>query len=216
MNNNIVNLIGEVVTEPEYSHSYLNEEFYLFYISTRRRSGIDDVLPVLISHKLLQGLALFTGMRIEVHGSFRSHNKHENGKNTLLLYIFVDAISETVKEDENQITFTGYICKPPTIRDTPLGRKISDLLVAVNRPTGKSDYIPTVTWSRNAIYVSTANVGDQITATGRVQSRAYNKRIGNDQYEERVAYEVSVSFVEIINTDRRGDSGQAPGEELLQ
>lgn len=108
---------------------------------------------------------------------------------------FVDEIEESAKT--NQIFLDGYICKPPIYRKTPLGREIADLLLAVNRPYGKSDYIPCICWGRNARYANSFAVGERCSVWGRIQSREYMKKIDEDQVEKRVAYEVSVSKLEV-------------------
>ena len=109
-----------------------------------------------------------------------------------------------VEEDDenvpvNQIFMDGFICKPPVYRKTPLGREIADILLAVNRPYGKSDYIPCICWGRNARYASAFAVGGHVLLWGRIQSREYMKRIGENQSEKRIAYEVSVSKLEYVD-----------------
>ena len=136
---------------------------------------------------------------------FRSYNKHEECKNRLVLSVFVREIefvedSEEVEEDikSNQIYLDGYICKEPIYRKTPLGREIADLLVAVNRSYGKSDYIPCICWGRNARFASGFEVGGHVQVWGRIQSREYVKKINEDEIEKRIAYEVSVSKIDFL------------------
>lgn len=141
----------------------------------------------------------WTGRFAKVSGQFRSYNKHEGKRSRLILSVFVREFEEIELEheepcsgnDENIILLDGYICKPPTYRKTPLGREIADLLIAVNRPYGKSDYIPCIAWGRNAKLASGLEVGTRLQIEGRIQSREYQKRISNDEYETRTAYEVS-------------------------
>ena len=140
-------------------------------------------------------------------GQFRSYYIHEESRNRLIFSVFVREIS--VLDDEegeaenkpNQIYLDGYICKQPVYRKTPLGREIADLLLAVNRPYGKSDYIPCICWGRNARYADQFEVGTHVQIWGRIQSREYQKKIGEDEYEKRTAYEVSVSKLEYRSDD---------------
>jgi single-stranded DNA-binding protein len=143
----------------------------------------------------------YRGSLVVINGQFRSYNRHEEHKNKLVLSVFarevefVSEIGETIKT--NQIFLDGYVCKEPIYRKTPLGREIADLLLAVNRPYGKSDYIPCICWGRNARYASNFQVGERCLVWGRIQSREYMKKIGEEELEKRVAYEVSVSKLEI-------------------
>ena len=74
----------------------------------------------------------------------------------------------------------------------------SDLLLAVNRPYGKSDYIPCICWGRNARFASGFEVGGRVQVWGRIQSREYMKKVTEEETEKRVAYEVSVSKLEYL------------------
>ena len=147
-------------------------------------------------------------MLIEVSVHYRSYNKHEGVKNKLILSIFVREM-QFVEDDDipeeqsksNQIYLDGYVCKPPIYRKTPLGREIADILIAVNRPYGKSDYIPCIAWGRNARYASTIEVGGHLQIQGRVQSREYTKKINDQETEKRTAYEVSVSKIDLIEDE---------------
>lgn len=137
-----------------------------------------------------------------VSGQFRSYNRHEEQKNRLVLSVFVREV-EFVEEEmdgakTNSILLDGYICKAPVYRKTPLGREIADLLLAVNRPYGKSDYIPCICWGRNARYASGFEVGAHVQVLGRIQSREYIKKISEIETEKRIAYEVSVSKLEYM------------------
>lgn len=194
-NNNVV-LAGEVVGTPVYSHEFLGEHFYLFEMAIQRTSGFIDTVPVMISERLYNIENIKAGKLYEIIGQFRSYNNHKNGKNCLVLSVFAREIHELDEEefvDENSVVILGYICKKPVYRETPLGREIADLLIAVNRAYGKSDYIHCITWGRNAKYADTLEVGMQVRLQGRIQSREYVKKIGDDETETRVAYELSVN-----------------------
>lgn len=188
---NQTKLIGTVATEFTYSHEAFNEKFYCAYIQINRRSNASDLIPALFSERMINTKDSYMGECIAVAGEFRSRN--ENGK--VILYIFVQKY-EFVEEMEhyNDVFLEGYICKKPTYRKTPLGREISDVILAVNRKCGKTDYIPCVCWGRNAFYVSRMEVGDCIRFAGRVQSREYTKN-----EEKKTAYELSVSLLEYVS-----------------
>ena len=167
-----------------------------------------DIIPLMISERLIDVTKDYRGMKIEVSGQFRSYNRHEGLKNKLILSIFVREL-QFVEDDDmpreqsksNQIYLDGYVCKPPIYRKTPLGREIADILIAVNRPYGKSDYIPCIAWGRNARFASTIEVGGHLQVQGRVQSREYTKKINEEETEKRVAYEVSVSKIDFVEDE---------------
>ena len=200
--NNQVIMAGEIVSEFVFSHEVFGEGFYVLEISVRRLSNSYDVIPLMISERLIDVTRDYRGETIAVSGQFRSYNRHEEKKNRLVLSVFVRELEFAEEEPEssrtNQIFLEGYICKMPVYRKTPLGREIADLLVAVNRPYGKSDYIPCICWGRNARYASGFEVGAHIQLGGRIQSREYTKKISEEEIERRIAYEVSVSKLEFI------------------
>ncbi len=200
--NNQVVIMGEIVSDFTYSHEIFGEGFYMVDVSVERLSDSIDIIPLMVSERLLDVNGDYKGMYIVVNGQFRSYNRHEERKNKLVLSVFareiefVDEIGENTKS--NQIFLDGYICKEPIYRKTPLGREIADLLLAVNRPYGKSDYIPCICWGRNARFASNFEVGARCAIWGRIQSREYMKKISEEQLEKRIAYEVSVSKLELI------------------
>ena len=198
--NNQVTIMGKVATEFSFSHEVFGEGFYMVEVEVKRLSNSEDRIPLMISERLIDVTQDYTGEYIMVHGQFRSYNRHEEQKNRLVLSVFVREISFMEEEPDgtktNSIWLDGYICKEPIYRKTPLGREIADLLLAVNRPYGKSDYIPCICWGRNARYASGFEVGEHVQLLGRIQSREYVKRISDTEIEKRIAYEVSVSKLE--------------------
>ncbi len=200
--NNQVIIMGEIIGDFEFSHEIFGEGFYMVDVRVERLSDSSDIIPLMVSERLINVEEDFKGQNIMVTGQFRSYNRHEERKNKLVLSVFareiefVDAIEENTQT--NQIYLDGYICKEPIYRKTPLGREIADLLLAVNRPYGKSDYIPCICWGRNARYASGFVVGERCAIWGRIQSREYMKKISEDQVSKRVAYEVSVSKLELM------------------
>ena len=200
MENNRVTVIGTIVSDFTFSHAVFGEGFYLVDLSVSRLSEQADVIPLMVSERLMDVTRDYRGCTIEADGQFRSYNRHEGVKNRLVLSVFVREVQFleefTDYTKTNQIFLDGYICKEPIYRKTPLGREIADLLVAVNRPYGKSDYIPCIAWGRNARFASGFSVGTRIQIWGRVQSREYTKKLSETECEKRTAYEVSVSKLE--------------------
>jgi primosomal replication protein N len=200
--NNKVSIIGEFVSDFKFSHEVFGEGFYSVDVSVNRLSEMSDIIPLMVSERLVDVTQNLTGQLVEVVGQFRSYNRHEGNRNKLILSIFVrewQLVDENPMSGKtNQIFLDGYICKAPVYRKTPLGREISDLLLAVNRPYGKSDYIPCIAWGRNARFASSFEVGGRIQIWGRVQSREYVKKIDEDETEKHVAYEVSVNKLECV------------------
>ena len=205
--NNQVPVMGEVVSAFSYSHEIFGEGFYMVDVKVQRLSESFDVIPVMVSERLLDVSGDYRGMLICVNGQFRSYNRHEERKNRLVLSVFarevefVDEVEESSKT--NQIYLDGYICKEPIYRKTPLGREIADLLLAVNRPYGKSDYIPCICWGRNARYANHFKVGERCAIWGRIQSREYMKKLDEEHVEKRVAFEVSVSKLELVGAEEK-------------
>ncbi len=178
--NNQVTMIGEIVSEFEFSHEVYGEGFYLVDISVSRLSDSVDYIPLMVSERLVDVTQSYIGETISVSGQFRSYNRHEEKKNRLILSVFVrelefvDEIEDDIKS--NQIYLDGYICKEPIYRKHHLAEKLRSFLLAVNRPYGKSDYIPCICWGRNARYASSFEVGSHVEVYGRIQSREYIKK----------------------------------------
>ena len=201
--NNQVSIVGEVVSDFSFSHEVFGEGFYMLNVSVKRLSDSCDVIPLMISERLIDVNEDYRGAYIQATGQFRSYNRHEEKKNRLVLSVFVRELEFIEEEVENaktnQIFLDGFICKMPVYRKTPLGREIADILLAVNRPYGKSDYIPCICWGRNARFASGFEVGGHTQIWGRIQSREYMKKIDEEESERRVAYEVSVSKLEYLD-----------------
>lgn len=201
---NVVNLKGELEDKLEFSHEIFGEKFYCTKIKIHRLSDSYDILPMTISERLLQEIDFEKDKLVSVVGQLRSYNKNVDNKNKLVLTVFVreiKPITEVDTKDPNSIFLDGYICKLPIYRKTPLGREITDLLVAINRPYNKSDYIPSIVWGRNAKFAKNLQVGDRIQMWGRVQSRTYDKKIDSGVSIKKVAYEVSVSKIKKVELE---------------
>lgn len=212
IDSNMVTLVGRVIGDREFSHEMYGEGFYNYQLQISRLSEACDVLPLTISERLLYDFHLTEGDLIKVEGQLRSYNKFTDGSNRLILTIFARDIIRLESDEEiknpNQILLEGFICKNPVYRETPFGREITDLLVAVNRSYNKSDYIPCIAWGRNAKFSAKLQVGDHIKSWGRIQSRRYQKKLQDGSVINRVAYEVSISKMERLN-----ENGEIISEE---
>lgn len=216
--NNYLVLIGNIVSEKTFSHEIYGESFYLFNLEVPRLSGNEDIIPITISERLIANFDLSVGKKVVVEGQFRSYNSYENERNRLVLTVFAKDIMEYNEEQQeegkekvsNEVVLTGYICKKPIYRKTPFGREIADLLLAVNRAYNKSDYIPCIAWGRNARFCENMEVGTEVKVVGRVQSRTYEKKYEDGRIEQRVAYEVSIGNLEVIDKkDNEEENRQA-------
>ena len=202
LSNNQAVVEGEIVSVFTFSHEVFGEGFYMVDVLVSRLSDAYDTIPLMVSDRIMDVDEDCIGRKVEARGQFRSYNKHEEARNRLILSLFVREI-EFIDDDEyiskpNHIYLDGYICKPPVYRMTPLGREIADVLLAVNRAYGKSDYIPCICWGRNARFAGKLSVGEHVAIWGRIQSREYQKKLGNDKVISKTAYEVSVSKMECL------------------
>ena len=221
--NNHIILVGKVTSEKKFSHEIYGEKFYIFDLSVPRLSGNSDIIPITISERLMVDGDLPVGTKITVEGQFRSYNSYGEGKNKLVLTVFaknVKLLEDQENEVEarkdfisNEVTLIGYICKKPIYRQTPFGREIADILLAVNRAYSKSDYIPCIAWGRTARFCENMEVGTEVKVVGRVQSRQYEKKYEDGTVENKVAYEVSVGSLEVINQEDDDKKDEQPVEE---
>ncbi|MBR3134229.1 MAG: single-stranded DNA-binding protein [Clostridia bacterium] len=214
LENNNVTLVGKVANEKKFSHEIYGEKFYSFDLSVPRLSGNADIIPVTISERLFKEDDLAIDQKMKVSGQFRSYNSYEGEKNKLILTVFAKDVEFIESEEEivaskdfvsNEIVLIGYICKAPIYRQTPFGREITDLLLAVNRAYNKSDYIPCICWGRNARFCSKMGVGTEVKITGRIQSRMYEKKYEDGTVEQKVAYEVSIANLELIEDNENNE-----------
>lgn len=210
--NNMVTISGVIVSNMEFSHEVYGEGFYYFILEVPRLSDSADKIPVTVSERLIAKQKLEIGKVIEVEGQFRSYNSYNNEGNRLVLTVFAREINfledEKKIKNPNQIYLNGFICKRPIYRTTPFGREITDILLAVNRPYNKSDYIPCIAWGRNARFSDSLAIGDNVKVWGRIQSRTYQKKLENGEVLTKVAYEVSISKMEIDSNEVGAEDSQ--------
>lgn len=199
-NNNKVMLSGYIEGEFEFDHELYGEKFFRTRIVVERLSGVQDFIPIMTSERMIDVEEYWSGKKVRVIGQIRSYNKYDNeGKTKLLIYVFLHEIELRHSDDyyANEVYLEGYLCKEPSYRRTPLGRELSDVIMAVNRSYRKSDYIPCICWGRNAKFVSGLSVGTKVKLWGRFQSRNYIKKISDTESESRTAYEVSISKLDV-------------------
>ncbi len=194
---NSVTIRGELMDLPQPSHENHHKQFYRFFLRVGRLSGAEDILPVIADKELLNSIELSNGSMLEVQGQIRSHNLRENGTRRLLIFVFATSITATEGAAVNEVILKGPLCRLPTLRRTPLGREICDVMLAVPRPFHRADYLPCILWGRTAQEVSVCHTSDVICIHGRLQSRIYTKQTEQGA-EERTAYEISALSAEII------------------
>ena len=226
LENNYLTLVGKVTGDKKFSHEIYGERFYIFNLEIPRLSGNEDIIPITVSERLIGENTLSEGNKLLVKGQFRSYNSYENGKNRLILTVFAKDVVEVKDEEEenemakkdeitNEVVLIGFICKKPIYRQTPFGREISDLLLAVNRAYNKSDYIPCIAWGRNARFCQNLEVGAQVKVVGRVQSRNYEKKHEDGTVETRIAYEVSIGSLEVIEENDNEKEQEEENKEAV-
>ena len=225
--NNHLILVGKVTSEKRFSHEIYGEKFYIFDMEVPRLSDTTDIIPITASERIINDELIAIGNKLIIKGQFRSYNSYENERNKLILTVFAkdvilaedENLSEEEKEEtqrtSNEVTLVGYICKKPIYRQTPFGREIADILLAVNRAYNKSDYIPSIAWGRNARFSQDLPTGTEIKIVGRVQSRNYEKKHEDGTIENKVAYEVSISSLEVINQDNEFIKKEEVEEEAV-
>lgn len=209
---NTIHLRGEICQALQFGHELFGEQFYTTILRVPRLSGAEDFLPVTLSERLLLSEPLATGSTLCLEGQLRSYNKVIEGSGRLLITAFAQRLlsGEDDEENPNRVQLTGALCKAPSYRTTPFGREIADLMLAVNRSYGKSDYIPCITWGRTARYAANLKIGDKVQLVGRFQSRAYQKQMPDGTTLNKVAYEVSVSRLASLKNEPRGDYHDQP------
>lgn len=202
-NTNGAIICGEVIDGCRFSHRTYGEAFYNFQVGVLRNSGYEDQIIIMASERIISTMSIEVGARLCIQGQVRTYNEEVGGHNKLNIVVFAREIEEVCTDEEgtNEIYLEGFLCKKPLSRTSPLGRKICDLMLAVNRMYNKSDYIPCIAWGRNAIYANTLEVGDRIAIHGRLQSRQYKKKCEDGEVVLKTAYEVSILQLETYTSD---------------
>ncbi len=191
---NLAYIRGHVAERPAFSHESHGIRYHVFVLATKRLSGAEDFIRVVAAEDLFFAYPCHEGQRIVVDGSLRSFNNKSNVGSRLVITVLAREISEGYEPDDNRVQLSGALCKAPIYRKTPLGREICDLILAVNRPYGRADYLPCIVWGAGARQCAGCGVGDRLTLEGRIQSRQYIKMVDGTPIH-KTAYEVSVGQV---------------------
>ncbi len=197
METNAAEFCGTLAGAPRFSHTSRGGDFFVFPLETHRLSGTADTVNVTASRALLAGAEVTEGSRIRVLGEVRSFNNRSGVGSKLVISVYAQRIEFTDDPDLNRVILRGTLCKPPNLRRTPMGREICDLMLAVNRRCGRSDYLPCIAWGAGAVMASLWDVGTETGVDGRLQSRSYVK-LTDGVSVEKTAFEISVSsFFEV-------------------
>lgn len=197
---NIIILRGQLQSLPVFSHENHGLRFLRFTLEVPRLSGAVDLLPIIASETVLNGLDPCGGQMLTVTGQVRSHNSRSEGIRHLLIFVFASSVIAEDGAPMNEVTVEGPLCKEPTYRRTPLGREICDIMLAVPRAFRRADYLPCILWGRTAQEVATCHTRDCIRICGRLQSRIYTK-LTEDGPQERTAYEISALQADILSNE---------------
>ena len=212
---NSIHLRGHVCQPLQFGHELFGEQFFVTTLRVPRLSGAEDFLPVTLSERLLIDEPIAAGSVLCLDGQLRSYNKVVEGSGRLLITAFAQRLlPEEDDENPNRVQLTGALCKAPSYRTTPFGREIADLMLAVNRSYGKSDYIPCITWGRTARYAANLKIGDKVQLVGRFQSRNYQKQLPDGTILNKVAYEVSVSRLSAMKEDSFSEQLQSMSQRM--
>lgn len=212
---NSIHLRGHVCQPLQFGHELFGEQFFVTTLRVPRLSGAEDFLPVTLSERLLIDEPIAAGSVLCLDGQLRSYNKVVEGSGRLLITAFAQRLlPEEDDKNPNRVQLTGALCKAPSYRTTPFGREIADLMLAVNRSYGKSDYIPCITWGRTARYAANLKIGDKVQLVGRFQSRNYQKQLPDGTVLNKVAYEVSVSRLSAMKEDSFSEQLQSMSQRM--
>ena len=82
----------------------------------------------------------------------------------------------------NQVRLEGWITAEPELRYTTSGKPVANFSLAVRRDSdgkGEADFLPVVAWNTTAEAIAQYVVkGQQLTVSGRMQSRSYETQDG--------------------------------------
>lgn len=197
---NCITIRGSLLQLPQFSHDNHGHHFCKFYLEVPRLSGAVDILPVIARQELMDTLDPTAGSMLTITGQIRSHNQYIDGKRRLMIFVFAATITAEDGEPINDVILEGTLCKDPIYRRTPLGREISDVMLAIPRAFRRADYLPCILWGRTAQEVSVCRTRDRIRICGRLQSRVYTK-MTESSCEERTTYEISALTAQILDTE---------------
>lgn len=200
ISNNMVKIRGIFTKNFEFDHEAYGEKFYINNLSSTRKSGTSDIIPIVISEKIIDTNLRWTDKKVSILGEFRSHKNHDDKSSKTTLYVFAKNIEDSDYLDNNFIFATGRLCELVKYKKTLSGREISQFTLEVKRHCNKLDYLPCVAWGRNAIFISHMQSGAKISIDGRIQSRNTDKIFAGET-QKRVVCEVSARNIEEVYDD---------------
>ena len=197
---NKVIVAGKLQKEFEYDHTAYGERFYKNIISTRRKSGTYDEVPILIAEKLVTAKEEYQNTSVLIYGNLRSYNLRDTKGKHLIVKAFVKELCLLEKDiQDNEVVITGYLCKKPVYRETPKGKFIADIFLIVPRTEKRTFCIPYICWGSIDNYASMLEMGSKLRVYGKIQSRQYVKKIPDESMKVMTTYEVSIRKMEVIN-----------------
>ena len=191
---NIAQLCGVIAAAPVFFFFFKGESGYTFSLGVAGLSGGPSQLNFIVRDELMESVALNEAEKLCVKGELRSFNNKSGEGAKLVITVFAKELYLCDDDDLNEVHLVGTLCKKPNLRMTPMGRDICDLMLAVNRRYGRSDYLPCITWGLKARETAEWDTGTMVTLDGRIQSRSYVKIVGGDPVE-KTAFEVSVTDI---------------------
>ncbi len=198
---NSCQLVGRITSDFERSHEQRTMSFVTFRIAVPRNSGKEDIIPVICDVELILEYIDKSpiGRYVNVEGRFCSFLQiNEDRTASSKKYLYVRELHITDDKDEflypigtNVVVIEGELNYNSVYRNTPLGRKITELPIICRRPNGRPDHLTAIAWGINALDAADLVKGDRVKITGRLQSRIYNKD------GEKTVYEISVKEFEV-------------------
>lgn len=180
---------------------------YMAKLETVRPSGVPDEVTVVfaedVPYRACNGIEFdvmqefVEGSRLLLTGKAQTIKDFQSGR--LLVYILADFVAVSEKEvEQDEAAVRGVIANKPTYRETPRGKRITDITVKIrNELTGGNYYLPCICWQEQADEAAQWQQGDTVELLGRYQSRQYEKVLdaATGEREQRTAYEVSVRLI---------------------
>ena len=159
-NENHISLVGLAGGPAAVSHENHGVTYFQFPLRVSRLSGTEDIVNVIAAEPLLQSCPVEPGDLLAVEGEVRSYNNRSGTGSKLVITVYARSLERGQGPHKNDLTLAGVLCKPPTLRRTPLGREICDMMLAVNRKYGRADYLPCIAWGGLASWCGQLSVGD--------------------------------------------------------
>ncbi|MBQ3405360.1 MAG: single-stranded DNA-binding protein [Oscillospiraceae bacterium] len=199
---NSVELRGVMAGAPRFSHRGGGSDYYTFPLDVVRLSGTADTINIIARRDILDAEP-GEGDKVYIRGELRSFNNRSGVGHRLVITVLARELRTEFGDFLNSVELTGTICREPIVRRTPMGREICDLMLAVNRRYGRSDYLPVICWGMTAKQTAMLPVRTRVRLSGRIQSRKYLKAEG-DELIEKTAFEVSAVQLQTVEDDGLG------------